>query len=224
LPAFAIPPLGLYDFEGAAAEIFSLIDTFLLLNFRGSRMRDMNRVLIFLGHETPEDGKALVYRTSRANQTFVLFSRISDSVPPPSRRMERAAHVIKSSKISRGILTEDDLARAIWPASVGKAIASHTVRVRVVRTLLVVEMADATWQRQLYPLTSQILERIRKLTGSEAIQGIEFRVAIPRRQPQRADAPDGVASHLVSSADESDQISDPVLRRVYRISRRKATA
>jgi hypothetical protein len=138
--------------------------------------------------------------------------------------MERAARLIKNSKISQGILTEDELARAIWPAAVGKVIASHTVRVKIVRTRLLVEMADAIWQRQLYPLTAQILERIRKLTGSEAIQGIEFRVAIPRRQPQRADASDSAASNPVNSADESDEIRDPVLRRVYRISRRKATA
>ena len=101
--------------------------------------------------------------------------------------MERAARLIKNSKLSREILTDDDLARAAWPAAVGKAIAAHTVRIRVVRTNLVVEVEDATWQHQLYTLRSQILERVRKFTGSDSIQDIEFRVAIPRLQPGRAE-------------------------------------
>ena len=138
--------------------------------------------------------------------------------------MERVARLIKNSKISQGIFSDDDLARAIWPAAVGKAIAAHTGRVKMVRTTLLVEVEDAIWQKQLYPLTSQILARVRKLTGSETIQDIEFRVAIPRRQPQRAGASNEGIGDEARSTDESDEIRDPVLRRVYRMSRKKATA
>jgi len=138
--------------------------------------------------------------------------------------MERIARLIKNSKISQGIFTDDDLARAIWPAAVGKAIAAHTGRVKMVRTTLLVEVEDATWQKQLYPLTSQILARVRKLTGTEAIQDVEFRVALPRRQPQRAGASNGELGAGARSTDESDEIHDAVLRRVYRMSRKKATA
>jgi predicted nucleic acid-binding Zn ribbon protein len=101
--------------------------------------------------------------------------------------MERAARLIKNSKLSRQVLTEDDLARAVWPAAVGKAIAAHTDRIKLVRSTLVVEVEDAIWQRQLHQLSSQILQRLRKLTGSDSIQDLEFRIAIPRRQPQRVE-------------------------------------
>lgn len=138
--------------------------------------------------------------------------------------MERAARLIKKSKLSQSVLSEDDIARAAWPAAVGKAIASHTSRLKVVRTTLVVEVEDATWQKQLYPLTWQILERLRKITGSETIQEIEFRIAIPRREPQRAGTLENPAGGMTSSADESDAIRDPVLKRLYQISRKRASA
>jgi predicted nucleic acid-binding Zn ribbon protein len=99
--------------------------------------------------------------------------------------MERTVRLIKDSKLSRQVLSEDDLSRAVWPAAVGKAIAAHTSRINLVRSTLVVEVEDAIWQRQLHQLSSQILQRLRKLTGSDSIQDLEFRIAIPRRQSQR---------------------------------------
>jgi hypothetical protein len=101
--------------------------------------------------------------------------------------VERAARLIKNSKLSRQVLTDDDLVRAIWPAAVGRAIAAHTSRINLVRTTLVVEVEDAIWQQQLYRLSSQIVDRLRKLNGSEDIKDVEFRIAIPRRQPQRVE-------------------------------------
>lgn len=135
--------------------------------------------------------------------------------------MERAARLIKNSKLSGEIFTDDDLARAIWPAAVGKAIAAHTVRLKLVRTTLVVEVEDAIWQRQLYPLTRQILDRICHVTRSGIVQDIEFRIAIPRRQPARAEARESSASAVL---DEAEGIRDPVLKKLYRLSRKKATA
>lgn len=138
--------------------------------------------------------------------------------------MERAARLIAKTKLSQSVLSEDDVARAAWPAAVGKSIAAHTRKLTVVRTTLVVEMEDAVWQKQLYPLTSQILERLRKVTGSDAIREIEFRVAIPRRMPQRAETTSGAVSEKAQCADESDAIQDPVLKRLYRMSRKRASA
>jgi predicted nucleic acid-binding Zn ribbon protein len=135
--------------------------------------------------------------------------------------MERAARVINSSKSTSKILTDDDMMRGIWPSAVGKVIASHTSRLRVVRSTLVVEVADATWQKQLFALSRQILDRVQKASGSKAITDIEFRVGMPRREPQRAD---GTRNPLFASADEAEQIQDPVLKKVYRLSRKKATA
>ena len=96
--------------------------------------------------------------------------------------MERAARVIKNNELSQKLFSNEDLARAVWPSAVGKKIAGHTSGLRLVRSKLVVEVADATWQRQLFPLTSQILDRLRKAIGSsDTITDIEFRIAIPRR-------------------------------------------
>ncbi len=135
--------------------------------------------------------------------------------------MERAARLIKNNKLSSRIFTDDDLARAIWPAAVGKAIASHTLRVKLVRSTLVVEVEDPIWQRQLYPLTRQIVDRICKVAGSGIVQDIEFRIAIPRRQPARAEVREASALPVL---DEAEEIRDPVLKKVYRLSRKRFTA
>lgn len=138
--------------------------------------------------------------------------------------MERAARVVKNNKLSQKIFSNEDLARAVWPSAVGKKIAAHTSGLRLVRSKLVVEVADATWQRQLFPLTSQILDRLRKAIGSsDTITDIEFRIAIPRRSPQRAQSLDSKAPEAPFT-DEADAIRDPVLKKVYRLSRKKATA
>lgn len=138
--------------------------------------------------------------------------------------MERAARLVKRNKYSSKIFTEDDIARAVWPSAVGKAIAAHTSRVTLVRDTLVVEVEDAVWQRQLFPLTAQILIRLHKVTGSDVIQHIEFRVAIPRRQATKAEAREGSAAEKPARVDEADAIQDAVLKKVYQLSRKKATA
>ena len=135
--------------------------------------------------------------------------------------MERAARLIQKNKRSREILSAEEMARAVWPAAVGKAIAAHTSGVRLVRTTLVVDVEDAIWRRQLHGLTRQILDRIRKITGDDSIQDLEFRMAVPRRQPQRAESP---RSDAGDSEHEEERIEDPVLRKLYRMSRKKASA
>ncbi len=87
-------------------------------------------------------------------------------------------------------------------------------------TIWCVEVEDAIWQRQLHGLGRQIVNRVQKLMGSDAVQDVEFRIGIPRRQPQRAEARE--SSLPQAPQDEADSIQDPILRRVYRNSRRKA--
>jgi predicted nucleic acid-binding Zn ribbon protein len=99
--------------------------------------------------------------------------------------MERFSRLIEKSKVSRQVLTDEDRARAAWPAAVGKTIVAHTSRIRLVRSTLVVEVEDAIWQQQLYRLSEQILNRVHKVTGSDSIKDIEFRIRTPRIQPQR---------------------------------------
>jgi len=132
--------------------------------------------------------------------------------------MERAARLFKNNKYSRQIIGDEDIVRGLWPAAVGKAIARHTGKMTVVRNTLVVEVEDAIWQKQLFCLSRQIVDRVQKLMGSTSIAEIEFRIGVPRRQPQRAE------SIHTFSLDGADGIQDPVLKKVYRLSRKRATA
>jgi predicted nucleic acid-binding Zn ribbon protein len=136
--------------------------------------------------------------------------------------MERAARLVKKNKFSSRIFTDDDIARAVWPSAVGKAIAAHSSRVKLVRDVLVVEVEDAMWQRQLFPLTSQILVRLHNVMGSDAIRDIEFRVSIPRRCAMKAETREGAAACQGEPRDEAESIRDPVLKKVYQLSRKKA--
>ena len=133
--------------------------------------------------------------------------------------MERAARLIKNKKVSRELVSEEDIVRAVWTTAVGKTIADHTSRLKLVRRNLVVEVEDAIWQRQLHGLSRQIIDRLQKLTGSDTVQEIEFRIGIPRREPQRAETRqyDG----FERLPDEADGIQDPVMQRLYRLSRKK---
>jgi predicted nucleic acid-binding Zn ribbon protein len=134
--------------------------------------------------------------------------------------MERAARLIQKSNPSRQILPAGELVRAAWPNAVGKAIAAHTSNVRLVRTTVVVDVEDAIWQRQLHRLTHQIVERFRKLIGNDTVQDVEFRIAVPRRQPRRAESPHSVQQR--DDSEEADRIEDPVLRKIYRMSQKRA--
>ena len=138
--------------------------------------------------------------------------------------MERAAQLIKKNKLSSEIFTDEDFNRALWPAAVGKAIAAHTSRIKLVRNTLVVEVEDAVWQKQLVPLTTQIVWRIQKVTGNDTVRDVEFRVAVPRRPTVRATNRENQLQSANQHFDEADEIRDPVLKKVYRLSRKKVTA
>lgn len=125
--------------------------------------------------------------------------------------MERAGRVVGKLNVT----TDEQLAQAAWAQAVGKKIAGHTGNVSLVRDRLVVEVEDAIWQRQLFTLRRQILGRIEQVMGRNIIQVLEFRIAIPRRAPQREER---------ISADDADAIKDPLLRYLYKASRKKAIA
>ena len=137
--------------------------------------------------------------------------------------MQRASRLILNKKVSREIISDDDVVTAVWPSAVGKAIAAHTLRLKMVRSKLVVEVEDAIWQRQLYSLSGQILNRLRTLLIDGKVEDIEFRVGAPKRPTQRAVAVRNTPL-LDNPRDEADSIQDPVLKKVYQLSRRKASA
>jgi hypothetical protein len=74
---------------------------------------------------------------------------------------------------------------------------------------------DGVWKSQLETLAGQILVRLDKILGQRLVTWIEFREVPARVPPQRAELARG-------SQDEASRIEDPVLRMVYRTSRKRA--
>lgn len=133
--------------------------------------------------------------------------------------MERASKLIRGLRLSPHVISAEELAIAAWPDAVGKKVASHTRAARMVRTRLVVEVEDATWQRQLFTLSGQILGKLEKSLGPGLVEDVEFRVVPRRREPQRARQ-----AMPALFADDADGIADPVMRGIYKASRKKAQA
>jgi len=132
--------------------------------------------------------------------------------------MERAGKSLARMKLGDSVTTEE-LARAAWQAVLGKRLVSHAWAKSLVRGNLIVEVEDAIWQRQLFHLRLQILPRLCEILGNGIVRDLEFRIATPRRPPQPELNP-----RASNPPDEADGIADPVLRRVYRQAREKATA
>jgi predicted nucleic acid-binding Zn ribbon protein len=134
--------------------------------------------------------------------------------------MERASKLIRGLRLSGEVITPEQLAFAAWPEAVGKKIASHTRHSKLVRTRLVVEVEDHTWQKQLFALTGEILKNLDKTLGRGLVEDLEFRIVPRRREPEMA----RVSMPSLFAPDDADAISDPVLREIYKQSRKKAQA
>ena len=133
--------------------------------------------------------------------------------------MERASKLIRGLRLSEDVLSAGELACAAWPQAVGKRIAAHTRACRMVRARLIVEVEDHIWQRQLFALTPHILSNLARNVGGGLVEDLEFRIVPRRREPQRA-----AQAVPALFPDEADGIADPVLRGIYRASRKKAQA
>jgi hypothetical protein len=126
--------------------------------------------------------------------------------------MERAGRLLTSLKTDS--IPAENLARTAWPKAVGRVISAHTQAASMVRDRLVIEVEDATWQRQLVPLTGQILKKLEAMIGPGAVGDIEFRVAPMRMKPKRETV-------LPLFDANPDLPGDPVFRRVYLMDRRR---
>ena len=133
--------------------------------------------------------------------------------------MDRASKLIRALHLPGDTITVEELARAAWADAVGKRVAAHTRAVRMVRSRLIVEVEDRTWQRNLFSLTSFILANLEKTLGRGAVSDLEFRIVPRRIEPQRS-----AQSLPLWPADDAQGIEDPVLRSIYRLSRKKAQA
>jgi hypothetical protein len=134
--------------------------------------------------------------------------------------MERASKLIRGLRLSGEVITPEQLACAAWPEAVGKKIAGHTRASKLVRSRLVIEVEDHTWQKQLFALTCDILKNLDKTLGRGLVDDLEFRIVPRRREPELA----RVAIPALFAADDADAISDPVLRDIYKQSRKRAQA
>ena len=128
----------------------------------------------------------------------------------------RAAKVLSTMKLAKAGLSPDRFAVSSWAQAVGKTIARHTRAMGIFEGTLVVEVEDAVWERNLRQLQPQIMAKLTAAVGPAKVKEIRFKLAIPKRSPQREEA--------VASADEADSIADPTLRRIYIQSRKRATA
>ena len=133
--------------------------------------------------------------------------------------MTRASKLIRGLQLPGGTLTAEELACAAWAEAVGKKVAAHTRAARLVRDRLVVEVEDRIWQRQLIALTRHILNNLDRALGEGLVQDLEFRVMLRRREPQRA-----MQAIPAAVLDEADAIADPVMRNIYKASRKRAGA
>jgi hypothetical protein len=141
--------------------------------------------------------------------------------------MEIASKLIRGFKVGGETVSDEQLACAAWPRSVGKKVAAHTRAARMVRTRLVVEVEDHIWQRQLFTLSGQILRGLEKNLGRGVVEDVEFRIVPRRIDPQRAmTAAPGIFSNDAADGapDDAEGIADPVLRSIYRASRKRALA
>lgn len=132
--------------------------------------------------------------------------------------MERAGSLIRKLRLSGNMISGEEMALAAWPDAVGKRIAGHTRAAKLVRTRLVVEVEDAVWQRNLFSLSRHILHNLEKSLGAGLVDDLEFRIVPRRREPELARA------SMPARLDEADSIADPILRDLYKISRKKAQA
>jgi len=133
--------------------------------------------------------------------------------------MDRASKFIRSLNLPGVAISPEELACAAWPQAVGRKIAAHTRAAKLVRSRLVVEVEDAVWQKQLFTLEPLILRSLAKILGAGLVEETHFQVVPRRREPQRASQ---AAPGLF--ADEADAIEDPVMRGIYRASRKRAGA
>jgi hypothetical protein len=133
--------------------------------------------------------------------------------------MERASKLIRALGLPGDTLSADELACAAWSQAVGKRIALHTRAARLVRTKLVVEVEDRIWQRQLFALSRQIVINLARSIGPGVVEDLEFKIV-----PRRRDVGRATVSVPTPLLDEADEIADPVLRDIYRASRKRALA
>jgi hypothetical protein len=131
--------------------------------------------------------------------------------------MDKALRLL--GKLKNDLVGDEELARAAWRAAVGDRIEAHARFRGLVRDRLVVEVDDRVWQSQMMSLERPILDKLERMLGKRIARQIEYRIAIPRMQPQ---VEEGESFELRVQDAEAARIKDPGLRRVYLRSKKRA--
>lgn len=106
-------------------------------------------------------------------------------------------------------------AKIAWRRIAGEGLRDHAVPSRLQEKTLTVAVADAVWQKQLQPMSAELVFRINKLLRQKVVERIDFRIdphalsslTAPRRSTRRVSKP--LPSTVISSA---AGIGDPDLR------------
>ena len=106
-------------------------------------------------------------------------------------------------------------AKIAWRRVSGEGLRDHAVPTRLQEKTLTVAVADAVWQKQLQPMSAELIFRINKLLQRNVVERIEFRIdpraisnlTVKRRAAPRVSEP--LPSTVISSA---AGIGDPDLR------------
>jgi Dna[CI] antecedent, DciA len=141
--------------------------------------------------------------------------------------MDQASRIIAEWSGMSDVISPERIACGAWSKAVGKRLAERTRAIKLVRDRLVVEVEDELWRKNLWSLRYQILKNIEKAIGTQIVADVEFRVMPPRRAPQREESSGRARAGIAggnSASDDSAEIADPGLRRVYRNSRRREIA
>jgi len=112
---------------------------------------------------------------------------------------------------------QETRARAAWTVAVGKRIARYTRATVLVRDMLVVEVEDMVWQRQLNTMRPLLVHNLNEALGEALVGDIDFRPMPARIKPRMAEAarPQDARSGA-NPSDDADAIADPVMRMLYR--------
>jgi hypothetical protein len=115
-------------------------------------------------------------------------------------------------------------ARIAWRRVAGEPLWQHAVPFRLFRTTLVISVSDAIWQKQMAPLSAQLLSRLNAMLGRGTITFIEFRIDPDTVKRERGElhpvgAKLGAEEILNSLPDEivmaAKSIADEALRRRF---------
>ncbi len=98
--------------------------------------------------------------------------------------MERASKLIRGLRLSGDVITPEQLClRRVARSRRQEDRRATPAPAKLVRTRLVVEVEDHTWQRQLFALTPHILANLEKTLGRGLVEDLEFRIVPRRREP-----------------------------------------